>query len=133
MHLERQGSAGAEDIHRASSLMAEQASHPASLHRIPPFESGPDLVLVCCQAVTCVQGDVRKPEHSAACVQQALERFQRLDILVNCAAGNFLVSLLPAWQSCLSNTESNSQSRSCRGFPGGSVSCLAGLPERPSK
>ena len=46
--------------------------------------------------VHCLQGDVRKPEHSAACVQQALERFQRLDILVNCAAGNFLVSLLPA-------------------------------------
>ena len=39
---------------------------------------------------------MRKPEHSAACVQQTLERFQRLDILVNCAAGNFLVSLQAA-------------------------------------
>ena len=95
----------------------QQASH-VSLHRAL-HECGPDLVLVWCQAVTCVQGDVRKPEHSAACVQQALERFQRLDILVNCAAGNFLVSLLPAWHGCPSNTERI-------GHPGSWAGCLLG-------
>ena len=41
-----------------------------------------------------LQGDVRKPDDTTRCVQQTLDRFGRLDVLVNCAAGNFLVSTL---------------------------------------
>lgn len=44
-----------------------------------------------------VQGDVRKAEDVVRWVQQTTDTFGRLDILVNCAAGNFLVTppLLP--------------------------------------
>jgi len=35
-------------------------------------------------------GDIRKPEDCAAAVARACEEFGSLDILVNCAAGNFL-------------------------------------------
>eukprot|EP01098_Paradermamoeba_levis_P011446 TRINITY_DN489_c0_g1_i1.p1 TRINITY_DN489_c0_g1~~TRINITY_DN489_c0_g1_i1.p1 ORF type:complete len:300 (-),score=109.44 TRINITY_DN489_c0_g1_i1:114-974(-) len=38
------------------------------------------------------QGDVRKEEDGAAVVQQTLSLFGKIDILVNCAAGNFLCS-----------------------------------------
>ncbi|CAL8464691.1 g4226 [Coccomyxa elongata] len=39
-----------------------------------------------------VQGDVRKAADCERWVQEATTRFGRLDILVNCAAGNFLAS-----------------------------------------
>lgn len=39
-----------------------------------------------------LQGDIRKEADVKKWVQQTLERHDRLDILVNCAAGNFLVS-----------------------------------------
>lgn len=35
-------------------------------------------------------GDIRKPEDCAAAVKKAVDTFGSLDILVNCAAGNFL-------------------------------------------
>ena len=58
-------------------------------------------IWVCCEdmradAALRMQGDVRKADDTARCIQQTLERFQRLDILVNCAAGNFLVSAAAA-------------------------------------
>ena len=40
-----------------------------------------------------LQGDVRKAEDAERWVREAVERFGRLDILVNCAAGNFLVRM----------------------------------------
>lgn len=40
-------------------------------------------------AEICI-GDVRKPEDCAAAVKKATDSFGSLDILVNCAAGNFL-------------------------------------------
>ena len=56
---------------------------------------------------SATQGDVRKSDDTAKCVQQTLDKFQRLDILVNCAAGNFLVSAslsrtarLQLWGAC---------------------------------
>jgi NAD(P)-dependent dehydrogenase (short-subunit alcohol dehydrogenase family) len=39
------------------------------------------------------QGDVRKADDCERWVREAVGRFGRLDILVNCAAGNFLVRL----------------------------------------
>lgn len=39
-----------------------------------------------------VQGDVRKYEDCERAVQQSLARYGRLDIVVNCAAGNFLAT-----------------------------------------
>jgi peroxisomal 2,4-dienoyl-CoA reductase len=39
-----------------------------------------------------LQGDVRRPESCRDWVNTALETFGRLDILVNCAAGNFLAN-----------------------------------------
>ncbi|KAK9818709.1 hypothetical protein WJX74_000456 [Apatococcus lobatus] len=38
-----------------------------------------------------VQGDVRKPDNCQEWIKQGVAKFGRLDILVNCAAGNFLV------------------------------------------
>lgn len=38
-----------------------------------------------------MQGDVRKPDNCQDWVKQGVAKFGRLDILVNCAAGNFLV------------------------------------------
>lgn len=38
------------------------------------------------------QGDVRKYDKCEEVVAQVVERFSHLDILVNCAAGNFLVA-----------------------------------------
>ncbi|KAL5543715.1 hypothetical protein UlMin_007499 [Ulmus minor] len=38
------------------------------------------------------QGDVRKPEDAKRVVESTFQRFGRLDILVNAAAGNFLVN-----------------------------------------
>ncbi|KAL8271506.1 hypothetical protein Esti_004541 [Eimeria stiedai] len=40
-----------------------------------------------------VRADVRSPSEVEAAVEEVLAVFSRLDILVNCAAGNFLVSL----------------------------------------
>lgn len=37
-------------------------------------------------------GDVRKQEDAKRVVESTIERFGKLDILVNAAAGNFLVS-----------------------------------------
>uniref|UniRef100_M4B8T9 2,4-dienoyl-CoA reductase [(3E)-enoyl-CoA-producing] n=1 Tax=Hyaloperonospora arabidopsidis (strain Emoy2) TaxID=559515 RepID=M4B8T9_HYAAE len=42
-------------------------------------------------ACILIQGDVRSPESAEAAVQQIVTRFGKLDVLVNCAAGNFLV------------------------------------------
>lgn len=42
-----------------------------------------------------MQGDVRKAADCERWVQEATARFGRLDVLVNCAAGNFLVRSLP--------------------------------------
>mmetsp|Transcript_23209 Transcript_23209/g.64450 ORF Transcript_23209/g.64450 Transcript_23209/m.64450 type:complete len:293 (+) Transcript_23209:117-995(+) len=39
-----------------------------------------------------LQGDVRSVEKCELVVKQTVEKFSRLDILVNCAAGNFLVA-----------------------------------------
>lgn len=39
-----------------------------------------------------LQGDVRKPESCRDWVNTALQTFGGLDILVNCAAGNFLAN-----------------------------------------
>lgn len=39
-----------------------------------------------------VEGDVRKKEDAARVLQTTFEKFGRIDILVNCAAGNFLAS-----------------------------------------
>lgn len=38
------------------------------------------------------QGDVRKPEDVKRVVESTFQHFGRIDILVNAAAGNFLVS-----------------------------------------
>ncbi len=38
----------------------------------------------------CSQGDVRKYEDCERMVQEATAKFDKLTILVNCAAGNFL-------------------------------------------
>lgn len=43
------------------------------------------------QAIGLV-GDVRRREDAVRVVESTVERFGRLDILVNAAAGNFLVS-----------------------------------------
>ena len=56
----------------------------ASMWRDLPF---------CVYIETSLQGDVRKAEDVLKWVKEATERFGRLSILVNCAAGNFLVSL----------------------------------------
>ena len=37
------------------------------------------------------QGDVRKPQDTARMVETATSQYGGIDILVNCAAGNFLV------------------------------------------
>lgn len=42
--------------------------------------------------IPCMQGDVRKYEACEAMVAGAVAKFGRLDILVNCAAGNFLAA-----------------------------------------
>lgn len=41
-----------------------------------------------------LQGDVRKAEDVLKWVKEATEKFGSLNILVNCAAGNFLVGFL---------------------------------------
>ena len=41
-----------------------------------------------------LQGDVRKAADCERWVQETTARFGRLDVLVNCAAGNFLVRSL---------------------------------------
>jgi len=41
-----------------------------------------------------VQGDVRKNQDCERWVEETCSRLGGLDILVNCAAGNFLVSFL---------------------------------------
>lgn len=38
------------------------------------------------------EGDVRRQEHAKKVVESTFEHFGKLDILVNAAAGNFLVS-----------------------------------------
>ena len=43
-----------------------------------------------------MQGDVRKAADCERWVQEATAHFGRLDVLVNCAAGNFLVRSLPS-------------------------------------
>ena len=40
-----------------------------------------------------VQGDVRRAEDTDRMVEETVKKFGGLDILVNCAAGNFLVSI----------------------------------------
>ena len=40
----------------------------------------------------CSQGDVRSYADCERAVQQTVVRFGRLDIVVNCAAGNFLAT-----------------------------------------
>ena len=40
------------------------------------------------------QGDVRKPQDTARMVETATSQYGGIDILVNCAAGNFLVIFL---------------------------------------
>ena len=42
--------------------------------------------------LTAAQGDVRKYADCERAVQETVARFGRLDILVNCAAGNFLAT-----------------------------------------
>jgi len=46
----------------------------------------------------CVQGDVRNYQNCQNAVQQTVERFGRLDILVNGAAGNFLCPAEEVWR-----------------------------------
>lgn len=42
--------------------------------------------------VGATQGDVRKPEDCQRWVDETVAQLGRLDILVNCAAGNFLAA-----------------------------------------
>ncbi len=52
-----------------------------------------------------VQGDVRKNQDCERWVEETCARLGGLDILVNCAAGNFLVSFLEQPRSlCEQNT-----------------------------
>lgn len=46
---------------------------------------------MCFQAIG-IEGDVRKNEDAARVLQITFEKFGRIDILVNSAAGNFLAS-----------------------------------------
>lgn len=47
------------------------------------------LVVPLCKAIG-LEGDVRKPEDAKRVVESTFQRFGRIDILVNAAAGNFL-------------------------------------------
>ncbi len=53
--------------------------------------------------LVAVQGDVRKAEDVVRWVKETTDTFGRLDILVNCAAGNFLANPPPPPPSFLAN------------------------------
>lgn len=58
---------------------------------------------------TGLQGDVRSPEACQGLVASTVQQFGHLDILVNCAAGNFLANAAELSQGGFKTGKSNSQ------------------------
>lgn len=68
-----------------------------TVFKASPTWRPPNTLQQCVPCLTNIvfmaQGDVRKTEDAERWVRETVATFGRLDILVNCAAGNFLVGV----------------------------------------